>query len=1088
MSGDRRQPRGANVAGWRLIGTAGLLAVLVVCLPRAWDGATLGVGEEQYLRWSSAPVAEALGAFRPVEGRLSGGFGYGHFPTLPTAEALKRAQAAYRAIGNGETARARDFVNRAQLALIGSAPEAAAELIRRAVSQAPGEAELESDQSAILIARAAHSGRAEDLLDSLDAADRALAMAPLLLEARFNRALACERLFLDSEAAAEWRRYLTTEPVSPWSEEARQHLEAIERRRESAAAQSGAVDRLAASLPRAGLVDVAAAVKNDPQAARELVEERLLSDWAEAELKADRDHAKQVLAAAATVAAILLETSGDPFTSEIVAVIKDTVAANNEPNGSRAGRAGDRLAILIRGHLLLGRGKAHLRAHRIGEAAAELSQAASSLGAGESPAQILADLQLAICKYQHHQATLALGALHRLAADPRLARYPSVSGRVYWMIGLAEQQSGSASAVAEAYQRALELFRQAREEQSEAAAETLLAEALELVGRASDAWTYRRKALAWSATQPPTQTVYNILDETVISLLQAGRTSLALYFQGRLVVVAARLAGAEEMAMTHLRRARIAHALGHDEEASSDLFRAQSLLARVVDVPTRDQIQAEADLVASEMLGTHNPRAAITALDRAVEFQRRSGASPLLPALLRARARLYSEIGALDLAESDLESGVEEIERQRARTAAFGERIPLFDQAQPIFEALIEVQYRQGKTGAAFETAERCRARTLMDNRQKASSTASAAAVARRLPAHTTLVEYAVAGGKLVTWVVTPAGVMQVPGSPSFDAVEHLAEAVLDSLRHGEDQRGDRLLASLHRVLIGPWHGGVAAGDTLVFVPVDALYKVPFAALWDGETGRFVVEDHAVVVAPSAFAYLDSVARERAWAAAAIDRNPAVLVVGDPDVTAPGQAELPPLPAAAVEAAEIASLYPGSQLLLHAEATREHLLAAVADSDLVHIATHTNDARNPSRSRLVLATTAKSGIRDLSSIEVAQLHLPRTLLVVLAGCATGEGRLSRSEGALSLAYSFLSAAVPTVLSTLWDVDDSATAPLLLRFHQLLRGGAPPVTALQQTQREALGSRRSANLPWTWASLELVGSGEQAITQVQTDAR
>src|SRR5581483_2870775 len=48
---------------------------------------------------------------------------------------------------------------------------------------------------------------------------------PKLREAQFNLALALEALSLREEARKAWQRYLEIDGSSPWSAEARQHLE-----------------------------------------------------------------------------------------------------------------------------------------------------------------------------------------------------------------------------------------------------------------------------------------------------------------------------------------------------------------------------------------------------------------------------------------------------------------------------------------------------------------------------------------------------------------------------------------------------------------------------------------------------------------------------------------------------------------------------------------------------------------------------------------------------------------------------------------------------------------------------------------------
>ena len=76
---------------------------------------------------------------------------------------------------------------------------------------------------------------------------------------------------------------------------------------------------------------------------------------------------------------------------------------------------------------------------------------------------------------------------------------------------------------------------------------------------------------------------------------------------------------------------------------------------------------------------------------------------------------------------------------------------------------------------------------------------------------------------------------------------------------------------------------------------------------------------------------------------------------------------------------------------------------------------------------------------------------------------------------MGLARSFLIAGVPVVVASLWDVDDEPSSRLVLRFHELLRGGADPMTAVRQAQLESLaGTDRSLASPRAWAAFQVIG--------------
>ena len=61
------------------------------------------------------------------------------------------------------------------------------------------------------------------------AAERAVKADERLIEARFNRALALESLFLEEQARQAWQDYVARDPGSEWADEARRHLEKLQR-------------------------------------------------------------------------------------------------------------------------------------------------------------------------------------------------------------------------------------------------------------------------------------------------------------------------------------------------------------------------------------------------------------------------------------------------------------------------------------------------------------------------------------------------------------------------------------------------------------------------------------------------------------------------------------------------------------------------------------------------------------------------------------------------------------------------------------------------------------------------------------------
>jgi CHAT domain-containing protein len=69
----------------------------------------------------------------------------------------------------------------------------------------------------------------------------------------------------------------------------------------------------------------------------------------------------------------------------------------------------------------------------------------------------------------------------------------------------------------------------------------------------------------------------------------------------------------------------------------------------------------------------------------------------------------------------------------------------------------------------------------------------------------------------------------------------------------------------------------------------------------------------------------------------------------------------------------------------------------------------------------------------------------------------------------------MAAGVPTVVATLWDVDDKASHSLLVAFHRALRQGAPVADALRSAQLAALADPNPIfRQPANWATFTTIG--------------
>jgi CHAT domain-containing protein len=181
-----------------------------------------------------------------------------------------------------------------------------------------------------------------------------------------------------------------------------------------------------------------------------------------------------------------------------------------------------------------------------------------------------------------------------------------------------------------------------------------------------------------------------------------------------------------------------------------------------------------------------------------------------------------------------------------------------------------------------------------------------------------------------------------------------------------------------------------------------------------------------------------------------------------------------------VEAEQIGKLAPPGQTttLTGFRATPAAFRRADVDRySVIHVAAHTLlDNLHPELSGLVLSLVDREGKPQdgfLRLFDVYQMRL-RADLVVLSACETSIGREMRGEGMLGLSRGFLAAGSRRVLSSLWKVDDRATAEFMRQFYTALLGRrlapAEAVAAAQKAMREDPAWRS----PYYWAPFVLQG--------------
>lgn len=334
-------------------------------------------------------------------------------------------------------------------------------------------------------------------------------------------------------------------------------------------------------------------------------------------------------------------------------------------------------------------------------------------------------------------------------------------------------------------------------------------------------------------------------------------------------------------------------------------------------------------------------------------------------------------------------------------------------------------------------------------------------------------VEYFVTPDRLIAFVMTPS-TLATTSTPvradSLAARVSFARALLAS--RDQSQGATAVLRALHEMLLAPIAstGALGGARTLIVVPHGVLTYLPFGALVNPVTGKYVAESLPVMYAPTAAAFhaLRSGPRARS------DSKPSAVAAFAPFPEA--------LPATRDEARGVASTLARATAYVGPAATEADVRRALQGGAVVHVASHAlMNPRNPLFSRVELAGNSAGEEGDNGRLEVHELLDMNfdSRLVFLSGCETALGsawstQFETGEDYATTAQALLYAGARNVIATLWRIDDVGAAEFAKRFYAAFDRAEVP-EALAMAQRSMIADPRFHS-PYYWAAYELSGSG------------
>lgn len=969
--------------------------------------------------------------------------------------------------------------------------EAAVATLKKLADGRQATASVISDLAAAYIVRAQRKDRPSDFVRALDAADRAVKLAPGAPAIRFNQALALEALGFDAAAISSWE-FLQQKDAAGWVTEAAAHRARLMKRRlqQIGTQWSDNVKQLPVAAGANNRKAVAQLVAPYPWVALQYLQTEVLAAWAKAHSRGDKREAARQLHLAAMMAAALAEQTGDPHALEGVTQIQSPATSKR------------RLSAIRKGILLLAEKKnadAEVAFSSAGSPfhnVAAITRASAMVTEPGPALNLLETVEKEVRRkgYEHLLAIVHIRRGHFLLVQSRyldsLAEYDAAQ-KICLPIG-DEQNLGII------YARKVALFR--------------------ILGHKDLTWREVLRARWYAPRIVDLAQRHVAIGEITLSAVALGYPRVALRYQNEATTLLQNELVKPGVAESNVRqwqgllgvafgqRAAIRGLLG-DAHAIDDLREAERLVSEeTLNANARKIRMAPIREVEGQLLLQSDPARAAASFKEAYElaspvYYRSYSASLLVE---RAEANLRNRKRAA--AEADLQTAVAQL-RSEDRIV-LGERrkgeaepiwSPYFSRSRDAYSLLIQQLMKENNKDQwvkAFGYSEQFRAYELLNLVRpwtNSSEPLDLPHIRAALAPATFIVEYFVLDDRTFAWVIGPnerdfASFTFKPGNEQISAwtVDLAQSAVL--------RNNEVFVATLKQVSAALVREPLAQiarisrerklNPRVIFVPDAAMHGIPFAALLvdPAKSEDYLIRHYPVAVAPSASLYAISLARDAKIVPA---KKPTVLLVGNPafDRGLEVATHLSKLTLPDTEIKQIGQTYkPVARIipLSHENATVPAFFAKAPRSTIIHFAGHAvANPDTPSESLLFFAPSPATGRLPrqsgaLTAEELlAGLQTNETRLFVMSACSTAGGVPIGAEGVAPLVRPVLAAGVPAVLGTLWDIRENEAAPLIAFFHQRYREGQDAAVALQLAQQDMLqmGFLKS---PAVWGAFQMTG--------------
>ncbi len=427
-------------------------------------------------------------------------------------------------------------------------------------------------------------------------------------------------------------------------------------------------------------------------------------------------------------------------------------------------------------------------------------------------------------------------------------------------------------------------------------------------------------------------------------------------------------------------------------------------------------------------------------------------------------ARSYSETGRIWEAAQKFNEAIEMVEMDDRYLQSEKLRVKFDDERRELYDSAIEFEYKHGSPDAAWTYLQKYRAKLFLeflgqfnlDIERIRGQALNRSRVQKLVPHDTQIIEYALLKDHLLIWFISDNvfKLFSVPVSRSV--LEGEVQQTLQKLRSG--QNADTLLKDLGKVLVEPVADMLDPARTIAIIPDRALHGLPFPALRRPGRREYLIQNFTIIVSPTLTHLL-------ATNGGRPQRN-AIVSFGSQNDDSTEIRELTALK----------DFYPKAMIVAGHSVEKTNFLAAMNTAPVFHYAGHSvTDAVDPLRSSILLDGN-RNGQNRVTAVDISRQRLWSNAIVVLSSCDSSVGNSRDGVGMRGLTSAFLIGGAGSVVGSLWPVEGSSTADLMIRFHRAFASAQMPVAqALRRAQLDFLEAHPERSHPYYWSGFVVTGN-------------